>query len=737
MTRRLQTLFSASGNMPANPKYDVPTFTTPLHKFTSGKILLDEKDITKNPVYLEEDLAYCQKMSLIIDDMETIDSDDIDSDDIDSDCITILVYDNADGTLVYENTEAIDDGLFQIIELGGIVNHLRAGSYTMYLSNLEYYNLIEDSFEFRDNATVFSFTVISRAEALREPSPHQFTVKSIGNPLPMLSDYLLLSFVNEQPGISYRNIYCFNDNEVLMWDKNDISPHINSVRMISVHIWQPGHYTCIIDNGLLPITGVEFDILPNGEIHVCEKLDEKSTSYQLVRISEREPSSYRSMQDDINQAGDHTYTLKSIEHYMHQVANRLCSRYSCPNIFDEATLNEGDSLPNTYNSCHAMDLLNLEMTGRRISFSPAAMEKLYKWFSEEYDKGKPWNRVRLHQVAEEIIVNFNKRRQAEFDSHWDNLHSFLTTLEPADLNWNQTPQVCEEVGPYQKAMSSLRGMIGLGKLKDEIDKIFTNVRFNQLREMHGLPCNSSKSHHMLFFGNPGTGKTTVAKHIGKIFHSMGLLSDGDVIVTDRSKMVGRYLGETETKMQELLEEAEGKVLFIDEAYSLFIDDSERSDFGHRVIESLLPKMAEENPNMLIIMAGYEKELDRMVNVNPGLRGRFAHSLHFDDYSAAELLEIAMLEFDRGQYLLDEATRAYFLSTIENAVANKGPLFSNARWVMQYVQNGILPAMAERVMAMKDVCASDFQLILREDIEKSWPKFDPSKSKGQKKRVGFQ
>jgi hypothetical protein len=127
----------------------------------------------------------------------------------------------------------------------------------------------------------------------------------------------------------------------------------------------------------------------------------------------------------------------------------------------------------------------------------------------------------------------------------------------------------------------------------------------------------------------------------------------------------------------------------------------------------------------------------MVNVNPGLRGRFAHSLHFDDYSAAELLEIAMLEFDRGQYLLDEATRAYFLSTIENAVANKGPLFSNARWVMQYVQNGILPAMAERVMAMKDVCASDFQLILREDIEKSWPKFDPSKSKGQKKRVGFQ
>lgn len=734
MTRRLQTLSAA--NTPAQPKHNVPTFAPPLYKFSLGNIVIGDKVITKNPIYLEDDLPYSQKMTLFIDDLETLDSQEDDDDD-DSDTIRILVYNDADGALVYEQTEVLDDSPYQVLDMLSVVTCLHAGSYTMYLSNLKYDNIYEDLFEYRDNATVFAFTIISRAEALSEPSPHHFTVKPIGHTLPMLADSLMLNFVNEQPGISNRNFYCFNDNEVLMWDQDGISPHTNNVRMISVHIWQPGHYTCLVDNGLLPITGVEFDILPNGEIRVCEKLDEQSAAYQLVRISERAPDSYRNMQNKINQAGNHTYTLKSIERYMQQIANCLCSQYSCPNIFDEATINESVTLPDTYNSCHAMDLLNLEMANRHLRFSPAAMGKLYKWFSEEYDKGKPWDNARLSQVTKEIIVNFNKRRQAEFDSNWDNLQSFLTTLEPSDLNWSMNPEICEEeMSPYQKAMSSLRNMIGLEKLKNGIDSIFTNVRFNQLRESHGLPNNSSKSHHMLFFGNPGTGKTTVAKHIGKIFHSMGLLSDGDVIVTDRSKMVGRYLGETETKMQELLEEAEGKVLFIDEAYSLFVNDSEHSDFGHRVIESLLPKMAEENPNMLIIMAGYEKELNRMVSVNPGLCGRFAHSLHFDDYSAAELMDIAMLELNRDKYLLDEAAHAYFLSTIEDAVAHKGPLFSNARWVVQYVQNGILPAMAERVMAKRDICASDCQLIIREDIEKAWPNFDPSKGKDHKKRVGF-
>ena len=340
-------------------------------------------------------------------------------------------------------------------------------------------------------------------------------------------------------------------------------------------------------------------------------------------------------------------------------------------------------------------------------------------------------------MGNKIIENFNKRRQEQLDDHWSDLYTFLTSIEPEDLTWDSADYGEQEEHPtdYDEAMSDLREMVGLEKLKSDLEKVFTHVRFNQLRESYGLPGSSNGAHHMLFYGNPGTGKTTVAKHIGKIFHAMGLLTDGDVIVTDRSKLVGRYLGETETNMKELLEEAEGKVLFIDEAYSLFVNDSERSDFGHRVIESLLPKMAEENPNMLIIMAGYEDELNQMVKINPGLQGRFAHKMHFSDYTADELMRIAQLVLEQDQFELEETAREYLHDTIREAVAHKSRLFSNARWVGQYVHNGILPAMAERVMKSGKTDERTCQLILRSDIETAWAEYAPKESGNV--QIGFQ
>ena len=144
---------------------------------------------------------------------------------------------------------------------------------------------------------------------------------------------------------------------------------------------------------------------------------------------------------------------------------------------------------------------------------------------------------------------------------------------------------------------------------------------------------------MIFTGNPGTGKTTVAKMVGKIYHALGQLSTGEVIVTGRSQLVGRFIGETEKNMQEILERARGNVLFIDEAYTLYDGASDHKDFGFRVLESLLAVLALEHADILVIFAGYEKEMKAMMDANLGLWGRFPHQFHFEDYSVDELLQI--------------------------------------------------------------------------------------------------
>ena len=209
MTRRTISHTQANTNLLGHPKHNVPTFNPPLYKFCDGRILIDNKDFTESPTFIEEDLALSQQMSLILEDKETLRTDrEL------SESTSILVYDDANGTLVYEHTEILDDELYQNIEMKDIFNHLHAGSYTMYLSNIEYDNIIDELFEYQDNATIFTFKILSREEVLREPAPHQFAITPIGQSLPMLADGIRLDYVNEEGATTNRNFYCFNGDGV-------------------------------------------------------------------------------------------------------------------------------------------------------------------------------------------------------------------------------------------------------------------------------------------------------------------------------------------------------------------------------------------------------------------------------------------------------------------------------------------------------------------------------------------
>lgn len=298
--------------------------------------------------------------------------------------------------------------------------------------------------------------------------------------------------------------------------------------------------------------------------------------------------------------------------------------------------------------------------------------------------------------------------------------ALLTTVLPQDIDYSA---LAGKQDTFECQLKQLNEMVGLQGIKQNLHRTFNRIRFNECRKHLGLPSEEKSSHHMIFTGNPGTGKTTVARMIGRIYHAMGLLSKGELVMTERSRIVGRYLGETEKNMLAVLEQAKGNVLFIDEAYTLYDGADDRKDFGCRAIECLLTVLSRQEPDMLVIMAGYDLEMKKMLEANQGLKGRFPNHFHFDDYSAEELMQIARNRLAKKEYLLTDDAEKRLQDFVTETVACRDRYFSNARWMEQFLEHGILSAMAERVLA---TCPAPdrlfYQTIVESDVEQAAEKF---------------
>ena len=247
------------------------------------------------------------------------------------------------------------------------------------------------------------------------------------------------------------------------------------------------------------------------------------------------------------------------------------------------------------------------------------------------------------------------------------------------------------------AMDALQEMVGLRSLKQSIADHINYVKLLTARKKAGLKATIPPL-HMIFTGNPGTGKTTVADFMGEIFHKMGLLEKGHVVCTNRSKLVGKWIGDTEQKTEAAIEAAKGGVLFIDEAYSLYTNDKDgdRRDYGNRVIETLLPKLSDSNFGTIVILAGYPAEMEQLMESNPGLKSRFPFTFHFEDYSPKELLDIAELTIHREGYTITDEAREALFQLIKAESKKRDRHFGNARFVNRIIQSEILPAMATRL-----------------------------------------
>lgn len=339
-------------------------------------------------------------------------------------------------------------------------------------------------------------------------------------------------------------------------------------------------------------------------------------------------------------------------------------------------------------------------------------------------------------VKNGIVDNFVSRVMSSVDKNSIADKAYLSTVEACDIDvekilWNR------EDG-FEESIRQLNMMVGLKNVKQNIITTFNRLKVCVERRRLGLKVKGGECHHMLFTGNPGTGKTTVAKMMGRIYRSLGLLSKGDVVFVDRSKIVGRYIGDTESNMQRILQEARGNILFVDEAYTLCDGAGDRKDFGHRAIECLLTVMAQEECDMIVIFAGYSKEIEMMMRSNQGLSGRFPYKFEFADYSADELMWIAEQKLLQEDYELTPEARNLLYKTIEETVRDKDWDFCNARWVGQYVDNGIIPAQCERLIKCSaPKSRDDYRLINADDVSAAYALHKPTKKNCKVYRgIGF-